>query len=162
MAKIHPCEIMGVGDALIPPNTWTHISMTYDGSYIRMYVNALNVYEGKCGSGGDIAVGDQDLRIGSGGGDDIGAGNDNFNGRIDEVMMFDRALSADELVTVRSVPQPSCEFHPAGSIIGVPAGDGSSEKSPGRDCQVLKMKGVTQSGVYWIQPDDGVQPFEAY
>ena len=164
-AKIHPCEIMGVGDALIPPNTWTHVALTFDGTDIRMYVNALQVYTGKCGTSnynGDMSQNDEDFRIGSGGGDQDGAGNDNFNGRIDEVMLFDRALSKDELVTVRSVPQPSCEFHPAGSIVGVPAGDGSSEKSPGRDCQVLKSKGAKDNGIYWIQPNEGVEPFEVY
>ena len=162
-AAIYPCEQLGVGDSLIPPNTWTHIAMTYDGTNIKMFVNALNVYDARCGSSPEvIAVGDEDFRVGSTGGDTPGAGSENFNGRIDEVMLFDRALSATELVTVRSVPQPSCEFHPAGSIIGVPAGDGSSETSPGRDCQVLKLKGITASGVYWIQPDDGVRPFQVY
>jgi hypothetical protein len=132
---ISPCEQSGVGDSLIAPNMWTHVAMAYDGgTKIQIFVNSLSVYDQQCGtSPSDISITDGDLRIGSAGGDNTGPGYNNFHGRIDEVVLFDRALNQDELVTIRDVPQPSCEFHPAGSIIGVPAGDGSSEKSPGRD-----------------------------
>ena len=156
------CGINGVGDALIAPNVWTHVAMTYDGTKMRMYVNSLSVYEQNCGSNvGNIVTSNKDFLIGATFDQDE-MEEKNFYGRIDEVMLFDRALNTDELETIKDVPQPSCEFHPAGSIIGVPAGDGSSENSPGRDCQVLKVKGITSNGVYWIQPDDGVKPFQVY
>jgi len=67
-------------------NEWQHVSATYDGSYIRCYINGKEV--GKTADSGSIDTQDTTLYIGS----DGGAAN-YFNGLIDEVKIYHYALS---------------------------------------------------------------------
>ena len=150
------------GTTLVPPNSWSHVAVTYDGTHHSIYVNSVFSEKATCANGGVLSKNDADLRLGATGGDTPGTGSENLDGRIDEAALFNRALSSEELVTVMNIPQPACEFHPPGSIVGVAAGDGSSEQSPARDCAVLLLRGIVASGVYWIQPDKGVAPFRVY
>jgi hypothetical protein len=75
---------------------WTHVVMSYDGSQLRLYVD--NILDGELEVSGSINVSTDDLFIGglqntSGG---AFAGR-HFNGSIDNVMIFDKALSAQEI-----------------------------------------------------------------
>ena len=69
--------------------TWTHLAMTYDGSRIRLYVNGRLV--ATMLQTGPLATSSHPLRIGN----DL-CGNW-FDGLIDEVRVYDRALSASEI-----------------------------------------------------------------
>lgn len=78
-------------------NTWTHIVITYSGSStvagIKMYVNGNEVTTTK--SGGPLTnttVNDIPVEIGN------RAGTYNFNGDIDEVMIYNRELTASEIL----------------------------------------------------------------
>jgi len=71
---------------------WTHIAVTYDGSQIKLYAN------GELIGAGDIAgaISGHDVPF------NIGGANDNeglgkFDGLIDEVEVFDRTLSPQEI-----------------------------------------------------------------
>ncbi|MCH7930264.1 MAG: LamG domain-containing protein, partial [Proteobacteria bacterium] len=79
-------------------NAWNHIAFTYDGSNIRVYINAtlLNT----CAKTGVITNSAENLTIG----DIYGqAGSRDFTGTIDEVRIYDYALSGEELnITYRS------------------------------------------------------------
>jgi hypothetical protein len=77
------------GTAQLPTNSWSHLAMTYDGTRIRLYVNARLV--GTTLQRGPIARSWQPLLIGN----DL-CGNW-FDGLIDEVRVYDRALSASEI-----------------------------------------------------------------
>jgi hypothetical protein len=71
--------------------------MSYDGSQLRLYVN--NILDGELEVSGSINVSTDDLFIG--GLQNISktgafAGR-HFNGSIDNVMIFDKALSAQEI-----------------------------------------------------------------
>ena len=70
---------------------WSHIAMTYDGSTMRLYVNGTQVASRV--QGGAMAVGNGALRIG---GNNSFAG-EFFRGLIDEVRVYNRALSAAEI-----------------------------------------------------------------
>ena len=88
----------------IPINTWTHLAGTYDGSKLRIYINGLLNNETTY-SGGVFPTLD-DLSIGGVvGGAGVGGGISFFHGRIDEVMIYNRALSGGEMLTL--VPEPS-------------------------------------------------------
>jgi serine/threonine protein kinase/N-acetylneuraminic acid mutarotase len=78
---------------LVPPiRQWTHIALTYDGSVIKLYANGELV--GQERKTGDINSDSVPFNIG-GRADDNGTGK--FNGLIDEVEVFDRALSQKEI-----------------------------------------------------------------
>jgi hypothetical protein len=79
------------GASPLPLNTWTHIATTYDGMTQRFYVNGVLV-ESRAQTGG-IAVGNGALRIG---GNNAFTG-EFFHGLIDEVRIYNRALSAAQI-----------------------------------------------------------------
>ena len=74
-----------------------HVLGTYDGSFVRLYVDGVEVGSGTAATGpiqygtthasGDLLIGDLDPTPGD---------PSNFNGVIDEVEIFNRALSASE------------------------------------------------------------------
>jgi hypothetical protein len=76
--------------------TWTHLAMTYDGTRIRLYVNARLVSTTL--QSGPIARSRNPLLIGN----DL-CGNW-FDGLIDEVRVYDRALSGPEILLDLATP----------------------------------------------------------
>jgi len=81
------------GTASLALNTWTHVAMTYDGANMRYYVNGVLV--GTTPGTGGINVANGAIRIG---GNNSSTG-EFFNGKIDEVRVYNRALSAAEIAT---------------------------------------------------------------
>ena len=77
----------------LPLNTWTHLAGTFDGSTYRFYINGVlaGVTSGNLGP-----VNNSTLRIGG-----SGACN-TFPGLLDEVEIFNRALSEEEIAGHRS------------------------------------------------------------
>lgn len=71
-------------------NTWSHLTVTYDGTNIKGYLNGVLQATGAALSGGIINT---NFRIGRRG----TSNNNNFDGRIDEVRVWDYALCADEI-----------------------------------------------------------------
>lgn len=85
-------------DAVLTAKTWQHVAVTYDGSTSTFYVNGVNTGEDNSCSG-DLPDTDNDIYIGysysyttSGTG-----GHRPFDGSIDEVAIYNRALSAEEI-----------------------------------------------------------------
>jgi Concanavalin A-like lectin/glucanases superfamily len=76
----------------LPLNPWTHVTMTYDGANIRYYQNGTLVTTTP--ATGNMTNGNGALRIG---GNSIWG--EYFTGRIDEVRVYNRALSAAEITT---------------------------------------------------------------
>jgi beta-lactam-binding protein with PASTA domain len=87
---------------VLPLNTWTHLAATYDGANFRYYVNGALV--GTTAGGGSINVANGALRIG---GNNSSTG-EFFNGLIDEVRVYNRALSQAEIQAdmTRPIIQP--------------------------------------------------------
>jgi hypothetical protein len=80
------------GGRQIGANAWTHLAATYDGATMRLYVNGAPV-----ASRADAvppAASNGALRIG---GNSIWG--ESFTGRIDEIRIYNRALSAAEITT---------------------------------------------------------------
>ena len=71
-------------------NTWTHFAITYDGATIRLYVNGVQA--GTRAQTGTLLTSTQALRFG---------GNavwpEWFRGRLDEIRVYDRALTAAQI-----------------------------------------------------------------
>ena len=78
-------------------NRWTHLATTYDGSMLRTYVDG--VLRASTVATGPISVSNGSLRIGGN-----AMWGDYFKGRIDEVRLYNRALSAAEILADMITP----------------------------------------------------------
>jgi Concanavalin A-like lectin/glucanases superfamily/Putative esterase len=78
------------GTAQLPLNAWTHLAATYDGTTLRLYVNGSQV--GSRAVSGALLTSTGALRIG---GNNVWG--EYFKGRIDEVRIYNRALSQGEI-----------------------------------------------------------------
>ncbi len=85
------------GSGALPGDTWSHLALTYDGATLRLYVNGAQV--GSQASTGAIATSTNQLQIG---GDSIWG--QYFSGRIDEVRVYNTALSAAAIQTDMNTP----------------------------------------------------------
>jgi len=91
--------------SLVPTGQWLHVAGVFDPS--ETVTNRLRVYTSGTDASGaffipnevtSVFVNDEPLRIGAG---DLGSDTrDFFNGRIDEVELFDRALTAAEIMEI--------------------------------------------------------------
>ena len=83
-----------LGPSALPLNTWSHLAMTWDGLTMRLYVNGTQVSTSALT--GTVRTSTSPLRMG---------GNavwpEWFNGVIDEVRVYNRALSAAEVASDR-------------------------------------------------------------
>ena len=98
------------GGPWLLPDTWVHLAGTYDGTTQRLYVNGTEVANRP--QSRPIKVSGGVLRI---------EGNsilgEIFKGRIDEIRVYNRALSAAEILTdmntsVATSSPPVSELHP--------------------------------------------------
>ena len=78
------------GSAALPLNTWTHVAATYDGASVRFYVNGIEA--GNAPVSGSIVTSTLPLRIGGN-----AVWGEYFHGLIDEVRVYDRALTAAQI-----------------------------------------------------------------
>ncbi len=78
-------------------NTWTHIASTYNGSVLRLYINGVQVSTANVT--GNMAATTNPLRIGG-----TTALSQYFTGLIDEVRIYNRALSQSEIQTDMNMP----------------------------------------------------------
>jgi hypothetical protein len=112
------------------PNTWVHLAGTYDGMTERLYVNGSEMANRPLS--GSIQITDGVLRIG---GNSIWG--EFFKGRIDEVRIYNRALSANEIQTDmnRSVAVSSPHIPLVGTQTIGPVID-SNPKGKAQACQI--------------------------
>jgi hypothetical protein len=85
------------GVTAVPLNVWTHLAATYDGTTLRLYVNGTQA--GTQAVSGALVVSTGALRIG---GNNLWG--EFFQGRIDEVRIYNRALTAAEIATDMNTP----------------------------------------------------------
>jgi hypothetical protein len=80
------------GGTRLLASTWAHLAATYDGSTQRLYVNGVQI--SSRAQTGPIAISSGPLRIGGN-----AVWGEYFQGRIDEVRIYNRALSQAEVQT---------------------------------------------------------------
>jgi hypothetical protein len=83
-------EINAVGTAALPLNAWSHIAATFDGSNLRLYANGSLV--ATTAISGSIPVTTGVLRIGGN-----SVWGEYFNGLIDDVRIYNRALTQPQI-----------------------------------------------------------------
>ena len=86
------------GNSPLALSTWTHVAITYDSTTVRLYVNGIQVAT-RATSGpivpttGPLSIGGNTIRPAEW-----------FTGRIDDVRVYNRALSAAEITTDQNTP----------------------------------------------------------
>ena len=97
--KIEDNDIVKVNveaTSALPLNTWSHIVWTQDGNGVKLYVNGVN--KGLIGTNsGEWWTNHLSAFM-----TNIGCGWAYFNGLIDDVRIYNRALSADEIQALYS------------------------------------------------------------
>lgn len=79
----------------IPRDTWVHLAGVYDGATARLYVNGAEVASEP--QTGRFVPDTTPVILGGNGNDASNVPTELFPGRIDELMLFSRALSAEEI-----------------------------------------------------------------
>src|SRR5207253_559801 len=109
-----------------PQNTWTHVALTYDGSLVTVYANGVALATAtKTGT-----ISDSGAPFGIGG----RSGGLLFSGLIDEVEVFNRALSPNEIVNIYLADSAgkcrTCTTAPS-NMVGWWPGDGNTKDIQG-------------------------------
>ncbi len=105
------------GASKLTLNTWAHIASTYDGTTLRLFVNGVQV--GSLATTGNIIATTDLLRIGG----SPALGVQYFAGLIDEVRIYNRALTATEIQTDMITPIAPDVTNPTVAITAPAAGD---------------------------------------
>jgi hypothetical protein len=80
------------GTSQLPSNTWTHLAVTYDGTTLRLFVNGTQV--GSRAVSGALLTSNGALRFGGN-----SVWGEFFQGRLDEIRLYNRALTVSEIQT---------------------------------------------------------------
>ena len=105
--------LWGFSDSTLPPNTWNYLAVVYShdnngSAIVNFYVNNQNVLT--CSTFTDmLPTNDHKLSIGSREGG-VGNYDMNFAGKIDDLRLYNRALTSGEitaLYNLRPTPTPA-------------------------------------------------------
>jgi hypothetical protein len=106
------------GTGALPLNAWTHLAMTYDGALLSIYVNG-SLANSRALSG-SIAVSSSPLRLG---GNTVWG--EWLKGGIDEVRIYNRALSQADIQRDMNTPLETTAASPVSVVIAAPSAGGS-------------------------------------
>lgn len=90
-------DVNATGTSALPLNTWSHLATSYDGAALRLYVNGTLVQTRALS--GNISTSNNPLRIGGN-----AVWGEYFGGLIDEVRVYNRALTPAEIQTDMNTP----------------------------------------------------------
>jgi Concanavalin A-like lectin/glucanases superfamily/FG-GAP-like repeat len=135
------------GGATIPLNEWTQVALTFDGSRLKTYING-RLSRQIVGLSGSITASTSQLLIGS---EQGLSGNRKFDGQIDEVDFYNRALTEVELKAVYdSDSTGKCTVNNANrNVLYDFDGDDKS------DISVFRVGGPTDTFWYYMQSSNG-------
>jgi choice-of-anchor A domain-containing protein len=95
-------HVNGVWEKVFVPypaiNEWHHVSATYDGYYMRVYIDGVLKGSKLIASGGNITVNTNDLMIGQQGGYTLPGSEEYFQGDLEELRIWNRSLSQCEII----------------------------------------------------------------
>lgn len=134
-------RVYGTGALLA--NTWSHLAVTYDGATLRFCVNGVLVASRALS--GLIATSSFPLRIGGN-----SVFGEFFKGRIDDIRIYNKALSPDEIAKDMNTPV---------ALLAMPAGPVAAYSfDEGKGSTLTDFSGEGNSGVIsgaaWV-PQDG-------
>ena len=110
-------DVAASASAVLTANTWTHLTVTYDGATLRIFVNGAAA--GSLARTGSMTTSSSPLRIGGN-----SVWGEYFAGIIDEVRIYSRALTAPEILHDMNTPVASGGLaEPSAQITAPSAGD---------------------------------------
>lgn len=115
--RIGSANTAATGTTKLALNTWTHVASTYDGANFRLYINGVQV--SSVAVTGNITVTTNPLRIGG----TTALSGQYFAGRIDEVRIYNRALTAAEIQSDMNTPIAPDLTNPTVNITAPAAGE---------------------------------------
>ncbi len=86
------------GGSVLPANTWSHFAGTYDGTTLLVYINGMQV--ASLAATGALVNSSGLLSIGGNSVSSI----EYFTGRLDEIRLYNRALSVSEIQQDMTTP----------------------------------------------------------
>ena len=92
-----PGDVKVIGTSSLAANAWAHVAMTYDGVTLRLFVNGTQVSSRALSA--PITTSTGVLRLG---GNNVWS--EFFQGLIDEVRIYNRALTTGEIQTDMTTP----------------------------------------------------------
>ncbi|MGW0811447.1 LamG-like jellyroll fold domain-containing protein, partial [Nonomuraea sp. NPDC002799] len=113
------------GTASLPLNTWTHLTATYDGTTLRLFTNGTQTASKAVT--GTLRTDTQALRIGG-----SSLWGEHFNGLIDDVRVYNRALTPTEIQNDMNTPigtagPPDTQAPTAPGSLTATGGQGSAQ-----------------------------------
>lgn len=81
-----------------PLGQWVHLAGTYDGSTVKLFMNGVENFSSA--HGGTLPSETNPINIGGSSNDGTGNINEDFNGKVDNVRIYNRAISASEIESV--------------------------------------------------------------
>jgi hypothetical protein len=100
--------------------TWMHVAATFDGAYIRLYINGIQENVGSM----VIPIDSNALDLAIGSESPGGASPNYYNGTLDDVYIYNRALDSTEIQTLANKPpnQPASPTPSSGAIVELKGG----------------------------------------
>jgi hypothetical protein len=106
--KFHLNGVDTLTAPLPPTATWVHVAATWEGSTMTIYTNGVT--QTSAGAGGTLATTSDPLAIARKNGS--GVSGDYFNGRLDDVRIYNRALSGLEIAMLMTNSPPAFVSNP--------------------------------------------------
>jgi hypothetical protein len=137
-----------VGSSALPLNAWSYLTVTYDGSHLRIYVNGTLAHSKALT--GAMTTSNSPFRIG--GNSVLGQ---YFTGVIDEVRLYNKALTRAQIRTDMNTPvgtapsvnlisEPTDVLAPPVSIASITIDEGSAQNSEVGSVAVSLSSGPSQ------------------
>jgi hypothetical protein len=145
--KFHLSGVDTLTAPLPPTGTWMHIAATWDGSLMTLYTNG--VQRTNLPAAGSIATTSDLLAIAKK--NTSGVSGDYFNGRLDDVRIYNRALSAAEVAVIMTNAPPLFAvdpFNKASGNAGQTYSGSLSTNATDRDADALVFS--KSSGPAWL------------
>jgi uncharacterized delta-60 repeat protein len=141
-----------VSTATVTPGVWNHVALTYDGQTVRFFIN------GQAAGQVEDHLNAYPLNIATIGGNTTTTHNENsqdsFSGEIDELSLYNRALSAQEIQSIfQAGPDGKSQFFitssspAAGGTVGPPPTDFTLHFSQGVNPSLIQPTNLTVNGV---------------
>ncbi len=90
--------VLGSANGAVPQNTWVHLAGTYDGTRARLYLNGVEVQN--LPASGPFAAETNPVILSGNGNTASRAVSELVPGQLDDVMLYRRALSAEEVARI--------------------------------------------------------------
>lgn len=146
-----------VGPASSQPirfDAWNHVAGTYDGQTMRVYLNGAESNT-LAAAGTPVTISSEPLRIGH-----IPDFNQWMRGTLDEIKIYGRTLSSDEIASAFDLQPVSAEnllcYWTFEDLIGTQVSDSSGLGHHGQNTGAISAPGRVGSGMYFDGRDDQI------